>query len=207
MMIIPTIPYLPALSTKNAGELLPKVGLVLQLQQINWQEFPHKPEVDVYLGHSGHSLFLHYVVRKDYVRAVNRNDQEPVYEDSCVEFFLQENENYRNFEFNALGVCLSAVGAERKSRRRLQTEELALIRRNASLHPDALPPEDVLSDWNLTVEIPFSMIGLERGKSFRGNFYKCGDETLIPHFVSWAPIKELKPDFHRPEFFAELSIA
>lgn len=206
-MTIPTIPYLSALTTENAGELLPTEGLALQLQQINWQEFPHKPEVDVYLGHSGHSLFLHYVVRKDYVRAVNRNDQEPVYEDSCVEFFLQENENYRNFEFNALGVCLSAVGAERKSRRRLQAEELALIRRNASLHPDTLPPDDVLSDWNLTVEIPFSMIGLERGKSFRGNFYKCGDKTLIPHFVSWAPIKILKPDFHRPEFFADLSIA
>lgn len=205
-MTIPTIPYLPALTAEKAGKLLPTVGLALQIQQINWQEFPHKPEVDVYLGHSGSSLFLHYVVSKDYVRAVNRNDQEPVYEDSCVEFFLQENENYRNFEFNALGVCLSAVGAERKSRRRLQPEELALIRRNASLHPDTLPPEDVLSDWNLTVEIPFSMIGLERGKSFRGNFYKCGDKTLIPHFASWAPIKILKPDFHRPEFFAELLV-
>jgi len=205
-MTIPTIPYLPVLTTENAGEILPKEGLALQLQQINWQEFPHKPEVDVYLGHSGDSLFLHYKVGHDYVRAVNRNDQEPVYEDSCVEFFLQENENYRNFEFNALGVCLSAVGAERKSRRRLQSEELALIRRNASLHPDTLPPEDVLSNWNLTVEIPFSMIALERGKSFRGNFYKCGDKTLIPHFVSWAPIKAIKPDFHRPEFFAELSI-
>jgi len=205
-MTIPTIPYLPVLTTESAGEILPKEGLALQLQQINWQEFPHKPEVDVYLGHSGDSLFLHYKVGHDYVRAVNRNDQEPVYEDSCVEFFLQENENYRNFEFNALGVCLSAVGAERKSRRRLQSEELALIRRNASLHPDTLPPEDVLSNWNLTVEIPFSMIALERGKSFRGNFYKCGDKTLIPHFVSWAPIKAIKPDFHRPEFFAELSI-
>ena len=206
-MTIPTIPYLSALTTENAGELLPTEGLALQLQQINWQEFPHKPEVEVYVGHCGVSLFLHYKVGHDYVRAVNRNDQEPVYEDSCVEFFLQENENYRNFEFNALGVCLSAVGAERKSRRRLQSEELALIRRNASLHPDTLPPEDVLSNWNLTVEIPFSMIALERGKSFRGNFYKCGYKTLIPHFVSWAPIKTLKPDFHRPEFFAELSIA
>jgi len=206
-MKAPIIPYLPALTSENARELLLAEGVTIQLQQINWPDYPHKPEVAVYLGHSGNSLWLYYVVRKDYVRAVNRNDQEPVYEDSCVEFFLQENENYRNFEFNALGVCLSAVGAERKKRRRLLPEELVLIRRNASLHPDTLPPEDVLSDWNLTVEIPFSMIGLERGKSFRGNFYKCGDKTLIPHFVSWAPIKKLKPDFHRPEFFTELSIA
>ena len=201
------VPYLLSLTIENANEILPAEGLNIQIQRINWPEFPHKPEVTVYLGHSGNSLWLHYVVQKDYVRAVNRTDQEPVYEDSCVEFFLQENENYRNFEFNALGTCLSAVGAERKSRRRLHPEELALIRRNTSLHPDTLPPEDVLSDWNLTVEVPFSLIGLERGKIFRSNFYKCGDKTFVPHFVSWAPIQIPKPDFHRPEFFAELFIA
>jgi hypothetical protein len=205
-MTTPTIPHLPGLTTENARELLPVKGLAIQLQQVNWPEFPHQPNVDLFLGHSGSLLFLYYVVRDDYVKAVHRTDQEPVYEDTCVEFFLRENENYRNFEFNALGVCLSAVGADRKSRRRLQPEELALIRRNASLHPDALPPDDVLSDWNLIVAIPFSMIGLKRGKHFRGNFYKCGDKTHLPHFVSWAPILTPQPDFHRPAFFAELIV-
>ena len=205
-MNAPVVPYLPALTLENASDLLPSKGLEIQIQQINWPDFAHKPEVSVYLGHSENNLCLYYIVRRDYVRAVNRIDQEPVYEDTCVEFFLKDGENYRNFEFNALGVCLSAVGAERKSRRRLQPEELALIKRSASLHPDTLPPEDVLSDWNLIVEIPFSLIGLERGKAFRCNFYKCGDKTPVPHFVSWAPIQIPKPDFHRPEFFVELSI-
>jgi hypothetical protein len=205
-MTIPAIPYLPALTTENAGDLLLSEGWTIHLQEINWPDFNHLPEVYVFLGHSGHSLFLHYVVRKDFVRAVNRKDQDPVYEDSCVEFFLKDKNRYRNFEFNALGTCLSAVGAERNNRRRLHPEELALIRRKASLHPDTLPPDEVLSEWNLTVEIPFPLIGLERGMHFYGNFYKCGDQTRIPHFVSWAPISTLKPDFHRPEFFAEMII-
>ena len=35
----------------------------------------------------------------------------------------------------------------------------------------------------------------------RANFYKCGDKTLQPHFLSWSPIHSEKPDFHRPEDF------
>jgi hypothetical protein len=38
----------------------------------------------------------------------------------------------------------------------------------------------------------------------RANFYKCADNTRIPHYVSWNPIEVASPDFHRPEFFGEL---
>ena len=37
-----------------------------------------------------------------------------------------------------------------------------------------------------------------------GNFYKCGDATLLPHYLSWSQIDTEQPDFHRPEFFGEL---
>ena len=40
--------------------------------------------------------------------------------------------------------------------------------------------------------------------SLRANFYKCGDKTAHPHYLSWSPIHTEKPDFHRPEFFGEL---
>ena len=36
------------------------------------------------------------------------------------------------------------------------------------------------------------------------NFYKCGDETQKPHYLSWNPVKTSKPDFHRPEYFGKL---
>ena len=37
-----------------------------------------------------------------------------------------------------------------------------------------------------------------------GNFYKCADETMNPHFVSWSPIDLPEPNFHCPEFFGEI---
>ena len=37
--------------------------------------------------------------------------------------------------------------------------------------------------------------------------YKCGDELPHPHFRSWKSIETEKPDFHRPEFFAEVAFA
>ena len=37
-----------------------------------------------------------------------------------------------------------------------------------------------------------------------GNFYKCADETMNPHFVSWSPIDLPEPNFHCPEFFGNI---
>ena len=61
--------------------------------------------------------------------------------------------------------------------------------------------------WEVTVAIPWTTMGYEAGKlptSLRANLYKCGDKTPHPHFLSWAPIEEAQPAFHRPQFFGEL---
>ena len=42
------------------------------------------------------------------------------------------------------------------------------------------------------------------GVEARMNLFKCGDELSHPHFLSWQPIRTEKPDFHRPEFFAQV---
>ena len=55
--------------------------------------------------------------------------------------------------------------------------------------------------------IPFDLIGIDKNHipvSVRANFYKCGDKTAHPHFLSWNPVVSSKPDFHRPECFGEL---
>ncbi|MBQ1647521.1 MAG: hypothetical protein II047_03470, partial [Bacteroidales bacterium] len=61
----------------------------------------------------------------------------------------------------------------------------------------------------LKVFIPLKALWKSELKSLRGlharaNFYKCGDGLTVPHFVTWAPIATEKPDYHRPEFFADL---
>ena len=58
--------------------------------------------------------------------------------------------------------------------------------------------------WNLIVVIPLKLMGLDPSnlpEKILGNFYKCADETMNPHFVSWSPIDLPEPNFHCPEFF------
>ena len=52
----------------------------------------------------------------------------------------------------------------------------------------------------------FGKVDYVSGYTFKGNFYKCGDETDYPHFGMWNPVGTEKPDFHRPEYFGELII-
>ncbi|MBO7549226.1 MAG: hypothetical protein J6T77_04585, partial [Clostridia bacterium] len=59
-----------------------------------------------------------------------------------------------------------------------------------------LYPLDVIRDIFGVSEFP-------SGYTFRGNFFKCGDETDAPHFGTYNPITAPEPDFHRPECFAE----
>jgi hypothetical protein len=81
------------------------------------------------------------------------------------------------------------------------------IKRYASLGNEPFEEKKGNFNWTLTVDIPFSLLGIDAHNlpaSIKANFYKCGDETSVPHYVSWNPIEVENPDFHRPEFFGEL---
>lgn len=203
------IPYLKELYTEAPANLpgrLTSSGACLKIDQVNWDEYPYRPDVLVYAGYCDQKLWLHYIVENDFVRAICRKDQEPVWQDSCVEFFVKQGDGYRNFEFNSLGVCLSAIGNDRHTRKPLDEANLKQILRLPSLMIESLPAEDQLSDWSLTVAIPLELIGLKAGDTFMANFYKCGDETKVPHYISWSAINTPSPDFHRSEFFSLLEL-
>lgn len=203
------IPYLHEIVWENPSIInnrLQASGTVIDIAKINWKDFPHQPRVKVYLGYGDQHLWIQYLVSCDFVRAVCRKDQEPVWQDSCVEFFMKTGDLYRNFEFNSLGVCLSAIGPDRKARKSLDQESMAQILRFPSLSVGSLPSESVPSDWSLTVGLPLNLLGLTAGSHFFANFYKCGDETRVPHYISWSAIDTLLPDFHRPGFFAPVEL-
>ena len=189
-------------------------GAAIQIDQVNWSDFPYRPAVQLFIGYSGEYLWLHYQVENDFFRAMAKGDQGSVWEDSCVEFFLStETEKYknnfseqeiayRNFEFNASGVCLSAFGTK-SDREFLKTNEMGQILRFPGRLATEMPQEGSEFDWELAVAIPLALLGLEAGSSFWANFYKCGDLTTKPHFLSWKEISSEEPDFHLPEFFGE----
>ncbi len=132
---------------------------------------------------------------------------DPVYTDSCMEFFADwlSDGRYINMEMNAAGALLSCVGADRHGR--TPVKELC-----GDIFPVIAAIEK--SAWSVTARIPLSMlsailgqpVAITRGFTFRGNFYKCGDETAVPHYGMWSPVGTEKPDFHRPEYFGALVV-
>ena len=88
-------------------------------------------------------------------------------------------------------------------------ETMAQVKRWASLGREPFGARAEQTAWELALVIPATVfskypICLEEGGRLRANFYKCGDDLPVPHFVSWNPITTEKPNFHRPECFGEL---
>lgn len=205
----PAIPYLGNLDSRMKTDPFPTIkvkGATFPVSQANWPEYPHCPDVIVYEGYTDEMLWLNFCVKNDYMRVRAVHDQDPVYEDSCVEFFIGTSGSYRNFEFNCLGMCLSATGPDRYNRTPLSDSELSRIIRIPSLSKENLPEEGELCDWKLTVGIPLPLLDIRAGSTFYGNFYKCGAKTKVLHYLSWAKINTPKPNFHCPEFFHAIQL-
>ncbi|HUI32059.1 MAG: carbohydrate-binding family 9-like protein [Dysgonamonadaceae bacterium] len=193
-------------------KLLNEAGLHLAIDKVNWpNDFPKLLPVTVHIAHDNQKLYLYYQVEGEQLRAANTKDFGSVWEDSCVEFFVQRKgeKSYRNFEFNVLGVLLAAKHEDRETAEKLSEKLMSSIQRFTTIkhHYQA---EFQLSDWTLYAEIPkeaFGFLSDEKlsGQTIGANFYKCGDETSEPHFISWNPIGTIKPDFHVPQYFGELT--
>ena len=198
-------------------EQLKRLGVAVKIDKINWPDYSYAPLVKLFAGYTDAYLWLCYEVKDDFFRAVAVRDQEAVWEDCCVEFFVSVNKKkcrenllqdeivYRNFEFNILGVLLSACGTK-ADRVFLEVEEMDRILRYPEFSGDKLPEEGCLCDWGLCVAIPLDLLGLQRGSRFEGNFQKCGDLTNAPHFLTWNNIISAEPDFHLPQFFGEMEL-
>jgi hypothetical protein len=178
------------------------------IEQLNWAGFDYMPIVRFSIGYTDHEIMLKYFIAEDYFKAEKTESNQNVFEDSCVEFFVSpaDDDIYYNFEFNGIGTCLLGTGTSREDRRKTEPETIAGIRRKTSIGEKPVSEIKGKFEWTITIAVPFSVffhhkIKTLRGKTFRGNFYKCGDMLTIPHYLTWNPIRTPKPDFHRPEFF------
>ena len=178
------------------------------LPNVNWpEEYPDKPIVNFQIAHSGESIFLHYVVDEDFVKAQYVRPNEAVWEDSCVEFFVSfdERKHYYNLEFNVLGTGLIGYGTEVKSeRQRLRASLIETVQTvTFVVHTGGK------KTWGIVLIIPVSVftessIARLDGVKAHANFYKCGDGLPKPHFISWSKIDYPTPNFHLPAFFGDV---
>ena len=179
-----------------------------KVDTVCWPDaYPYKPEVNLAVGHDGRAILVRFDVEETNPRAVTTCNNGPVWEDSCVEFFVREPGSpfYFNFETNCIGVTLAAKRRSREDFTHFDEAHIAQVVRRSSFPKE---PVDISgpASWSLELEVPFALICEGEGVPPRllANFYKCGDKTAVPHFLSWSPVRVPNPDFHRPEFFGEL---
>lgn len=179
----------------------------------------HHPRTRAKVLYDDRGLYVLFRVADRYVRGSRTAHQSHVYRDSCVEFFVQPKPNggYFNFEFNCVGTMLlyfmkdppRGPSGQLEGHRILPPEELAMIRVHHSL-PQSLPEEIAGPvEWWLEYFVPNALMERYVGsleppaeRRWRGNFYKCADDSSHPHWGAWSPVQRL--DFHQPDRFAPL---
>lgn len=184
----------------------------LAIEHFLWKNNGYRPEVYVQLCYDEKKLYLrfHTYEQDPLIRYYQMN--EPVYTDSCVEFFVQpspeQDLRYLNFEINAAGTLLLGLGKNR-DRTRLRDVDPALFQIKASVHEQ--DPIKQRKYWEIEYSIPFTFIQNyfpeftpQEGTRLKANFYKCGDETAQPHYGCWNLIDSNTPNFHVSQYFGEL---
>ncbi|MDH3709921.1 MAG: carbohydrate-binding family 9-like protein [Cyclobacteriaceae bacterium] len=176
----------------------------------------HFPKVQVKAAYDDQCIYLIWKVNDQYVRAVAEKHQDPVYKDSCVEFFFSthntEDRSYFNLEMNCGGTMLfNHHGTPGDQVTKLPDHDMEQVK-IAHTMPKMVPTEitDTVT-WYLEYAIPFAMLNKYQefetptsGTVWQGNFYKIADDTSHPHWLTWSQVVFPKPRFHMPEFFGKL---
>jgi hypothetical protein len=191
-------------AVSSALDLLPRQLIAAQ----PWPAFSYQPEVSFSMAYDPSHIYLKYFVTEKTIQAWYNKTNDPVYKDSCVEFFVAFNndDDYYNLEFNSLGTCRAGFGPNQDNRTLLEPEQINLIKRDVLLISPSSYNSFKNYHWQLTLGIPlpvfshYSLRSLE-GVSIRCNFFKCGDELPQPHFMAWNNITAPEPNFHLPAFF------
>jgi hypothetical protein len=182
----------------------------------------HHPFVQAKLAHSSDALHLLFRVENDrYIRAINTELHSAVCKDSCVEAFLEPipGKGYLNFEMNCGGTLLvfhvsdaaEFTGTRGKDgHKKLLPTDAAKVTITPSLQHQK--PFELTGPETYTVQcsIPISVfeayvgkIGDLAGQHWRGNFFKCADDSRYPHWATWSPIGATLR-FHQPAKFGDL---
>lgn len=138
--------------------------------------------------------------------ASHTQPDEQVCQDSCMECFLKcfaDSPNYINVEVNSLGVMKCAIGPGRNGRSTVRQLGLAQPKVAVTKGDGYWQISYVISE-DLLESLYQRPCRFAAGHEMQGNFYKCREEVLPPHWSTWSKVERL--DFHTPEFFGTLKI-
>jgi len=205
---------------------------IIHVSRFHPQSSDHRPKTEVKLLYDAENLYILFRVQDRYVKAIYTTYQDPVCNDSCVEFFLMpctfdydvfntecpsHYQGYFNLEINCIGTMLLCYiedwrrTADGFAKYSPVQEEFA--REVTIFHsiPEKIEREiEAPIEWIVGYTLPFTLLehylgalDIRKKRPWRGNFYKCADQSSHPHWASWSPIgAEL--NFHQPKYFGTL---
>lgn len=185
---------------------------VAKLESFHWEgEGAYRPASFAQLcAVRGAGIFVRMWSFESPIRAVACQRDDPVYEDSCLECFLNpfpaRQSAYLNVEMNPRGVFLAEFGPGREGRVKLS----GMTELSPTVTPFSLPTPQG-GAWGVLLLIPRALIEAVYGQLFpivpsvmAGNFYKCGDKTAHPHFGAYFPAGSAALGFHNPQRFGKI---
>jgi len=205
----------PFINSLNQRSQLDVISLMLDgLSKNNigyapWAKFQYKPACDFVMAHGNDCMFLKFFVDEDNILARFKQPNDLVHRDSCVEFFIAFNEEdeYYNLEFNCIGTCYLGFGLNKGPREAADSKVVEKIKSSFLLYND-----NGKMKWELTLLIPNDVFYHHKyatlaSKAGRANFFKCGDDLPVPHYLAWSNIESVEPNFHLPDFFGGLTFS
>jgi hypothetical protein len=207
------IPYLNGFDNLHTVEDIAKVLDAHERRPIAhapWSAGAKQPEVSFALAYGKDDIYLKYYVKEHTLKAEYNNFNDPVFEDSCVEFFIafDDDASYYNLEFNYMGTSRAQYGQHKNGRTFIPVDLLKTIRHQTLVKSNVVGN----TQWELTLCIPKTIfkfhpaLSLEQSKA-KVNLFKCGDGLPEPHFLCWNKVEAQQPEFHLISFFKEITFS
>src|SRR6187402_1128566 len=122
----------PAVKIRNRSFSMPDWSIAMDhykktpIDRAPWLGFPKTYKTSFSIAHTKDAILLKYYVKNDELRVTFHSPNDPVYKDSCVEFFisLDKGLSYYNFEWNAIGTCLAGFGIVNEKRAYLPADRI-----------------------------------------------------------------------------------
>ncbi|MEA2012519.1 MAG: carbohydrate-binding family 9-like protein [Verrucomicrobiota bacterium] len=206
-----TLEFPPAKDSKIMQE-----AQVAEISQVREESSVHIPKTIARIFYKDDAIYVNFHVKDRYVKSVHTDYGASVCRDSCVEFFIQPKEDagYFNFEVNC-GGCLHLSYIKDCTRTKDGFKDFSMVDKDIAnkIKIYHSMPETVFEEitdpveWDIALEIPFSVfeyyigsLTIDEKSHWKGNLYKCADDTSHPHWLTWAPVMG-KLNFHKPEYF------
>ena len=213
MLLTTNIPYLNGLDDLYIVE---DISAMLDtherrpIQYAPWSAGAKQPQASFAIAYNAEAIYLKYYVNEHTLKAEYSKFNDPVFEDSCVEFFIafDDDASYYNLEFNCMGTSRAQYGQHKTGREFVPVNLLKAIRHQTLVKNNTIG--DV--QWELTLCIPKTIFKFHPALIFeqsraRVNFFKCGDGLPEPHFLCWNEIEAQQPEFHLSQFFKEINFS